>query len=296
MHRLRVESRALLELVLLPGLAAVLPWAWCFALFRRLARRDWLYRADARASLAAAREEIPVADAPEWLARFRLARLVDHADFWLSRCRSDRWLDRHLVWEGAERLPAAPFVAVFFHAGPGFWPLRALARRHGGVVALAAPLDLRSRAGSWVGFVYGALRQREMQRAARRALLIPPGTVRRGGAALARGEVVMGAPDVPGEPRRAREVHAFGRCARLPGGLLDMARQAGVPVAVLAFPPDACGGRRLRVMACLDGADPALAQAVAEHWEAVIRDAPWAFNLWPVFQRFFHTPVVNSPE
>ena len=43
-HRLRVELRDLIELVLVPGLAAVLPWRWCFALFKHLARIDWFYR------------------------------------------------------------------------------------------------------------------------------------------------------------------------------------------------------------------------------------------------------------
>ena len=42
--RLRVELRDVLELVLLPGLAVLLPWDACFALFRRMARWEWLYR------------------------------------------------------------------------------------------------------------------------------------------------------------------------------------------------------------------------------------------------------------
>mgnify|MGYP001006485533 FL=1 len=37
-HALRVQARDLLELWLLPGLAALLPWRWCFALYRRQAR------------------------------------------------------------------------------------------------------------------------------------------------------------------------------------------------------------------------------------------------------------------
>ena len=44
--RLRTELRDLLELVLLPGLAAVLPWPLCFRLFRWLAcAARWLMRA-----------------------------------------------------------------------------------------------------------------------------------------------------------------------------------------------------------------------------------------------------------
>ena len=41
-QRLRTEARDLIELVLAPGLASVLPWPWCFAIFKRLARVRWL--------------------------------------------------------------------------------------------------------------------------------------------------------------------------------------------------------------------------------------------------------------
>ena len=44
-QRLRTEARDLIELVLAPGLASVLPWPWCFAIFKRLARVRWLYGA-----------------------------------------------------------------------------------------------------------------------------------------------------------------------------------------------------------------------------------------------------------
>ena len=54
-NRLRTELRDLLELVLLPGLAAVLPWPLCYRLFRRLARWDGLYREASHAALAQAR-------------------------------------------------------------------------------------------------------------------------------------------------------------------------------------------------------------------------------------------------
>ena len=42
--RLKREVRDLFELVLIPGLAAVLPWPVCFALFKRISNWRWLYR------------------------------------------------------------------------------------------------------------------------------------------------------------------------------------------------------------------------------------------------------------
>ena len=53
--RLRVELRDVLELVLLPGLAVLLPWGACFALFRRMARWNWLYRESCEEALDEAR-------------------------------------------------------------------------------------------------------------------------------------------------------------------------------------------------------------------------------------------------
>ena len=52
LSRPRVEARDLVELVLLPGLAAVLPWPLCFRLFRRLSRWGWPYRAACEAAPA----------------------------------------------------------------------------------------------------------------------------------------------------------------------------------------------------------------------------------------------------
>ena len=80
-QRLRHEARDLLELVLLPGLAAVLPWRWCFGLFKWIARKPFLYREAVGRALAEARERGWAGDEGDWLARRRLVTLIDHADF-----------------------------------------------------------------------------------------------------------------------------------------------------------------------------------------------------------------------
>ena len=67
--RLRVELRDVLELVLLPGLAALLPWDACFALFRRMAHWRWLYREQCEKALAEAKKRgaLRPADEARWL-------------------------------------------------------------------------------------------------------------------------------------------------------------------------------------------------------------------------------------
>jgi len=125
--RLANEARDLLELVLLPGIAALLPWRLCFRLFRWLCGRDFLYRASCNEALAQARARGWVrGDAGEWLRTRRLVTLIDHADFYLARSRSDRWMARHLSVQGEWPSPAQPAILCTFHWGAGMWGLRHL--------------------------------------------------------------------------------------------------------------------------------------------------------------------------
>ena len=95
-RRLRREARDALELVLLPGLAAVLPWRCCFWIFKKLARQPWLYRESSEKALTEARQRGWVQDSQRWLTERRLTTLVDHADHYLARTRSNAWLRRHV--------------------------------------------------------------------------------------------------------------------------------------------------------------------------------------------------------
>ena len=115
-QRVRTELRDLIELVLLPGLAAVLPWRWCFALFKALAHRPWLYRQACERALAEAKARVTIDDEARWLWTRRLITLVDHADLYLSATRSNAWLRQHVTVQGHNRVnPAccAPFIGVW---------------------------------------------------------------------------------------------------------------------------------------------------------------------------------------
>lgn len=293
MRWLKTELRALLEYLLLPGLAALLPWPWAFALFRRLARWPWLYAPEWRPALAAASVLLPVADAVDWAWRYRLLRLIDHADFWLSRTRGESWMRRHLHQEGEWPAPGEPFVGVFFHWGPGLWPVRALRAAGHRCAVLAARFSRRSMGGAWLGYRYGAARLDELARVAGRPLIYAPGSTARALAVLAEGDCVLGAPDTPPtETRAVVPVRLFGRPARYAEGLVRIARRAGVPVLVLCFPPDLeTGRRRVRVLGSFDSADPALLQRLVDLWQERLVEAPWAFTLWPMFDSFFTPPA-----
>lgn len=98
--RLKLEARDLVELVLAPGLAALLPWPISFAIFKRLARWRLLYRSQCDSALAQARARGWVEDEADWLLKRRLVTLVDHSDFYLARTRGSGWMRRHLAVDG----------------------------------------------------------------------------------------------------------------------------------------------------------------------------------------------------
>ena len=125
--RWRPHLREALELVLLPGLAAVMPWGGCFRVFWWLSKRcHWLYRDPCERALheVQARGWVTPAQAPLWLAQRRLVTLIDHADLYLAATRSNRWMQRHLQVQG--KWPAAGQAGILatFHWGAGMWGLR----------------------------------------------------------------------------------------------------------------------------------------------------------------------------
>src|SRR5690606_32578349 len=97
---LRIETRCLLELYLIPGLCVLLPWSIGFRWLRFCARWPRLFSQEWRAALAEAQRWVVIDDPARWAQQYRACRLVDHADYWLSRTRSRGWLDRHVTVRG----------------------------------------------------------------------------------------------------------------------------------------------------------------------------------------------------
>lgn len=295
---LRVESRCLLELYLLPGLCALLPWAIGYRWLRFCARWPWLFGAEWRAAYAAAQPFLPAQDEAQWGHDYRTCRLVDHADFWLSRTRTRRWLTRYISSTGSWHATQQAAVGVFFHWCAGMWAIRALSVAGPSSAVLAGRFSKRSMGMSWLAYCYGHLRLAELARAGGRPLIYAPGTLKRAAAELAAGNWVTGTPDVPPtETRLARPVQLFGRPAQFTEGLLRIAREAGVPVVMFTLGLDLASGRRdLRIEGPFDPHDPDLLQRIASYWEALIREKPWGFTLWPMMPAYFHTPTEGGVE
>jgi hypothetical protein len=292
MQRLRTELRDLLELVLLPGLAAVLPWRWCFALFRRLARVQWLYRGPCLHALAGARAygREGLGDEADWMAMRRLVTLVDHADLYLALTRSDGWMRRHMSVQGQWPAPGQAGLLLSFHWGAGMWGLRSASAHGLDVHALVAATEGAPFAGRTVLHRYALARTRCVGRALRNAPLVVSGSLRPVVQALRRNEQVLAVVDVPADQVSASlPVALCGRTAHVPKGLLRLAVDMHVPVTVYVTGFDAQTGRRqLRVHSLgMHGDVQVLAGAVFRHLQECMDESHASWHFWGEASRFF---------
>lgn len=291
------ELQAALERVLLPGLAAVLPWPWCARLYWQLARAGFLYRGEVDAAWEQARRYL-AAD-PQWRRRARFHLLVDNADYFLSRCRGRGWLQRHVRVSGAENLAGGvnAMLLVTFHWGQGFWALRWL-REHGLPAAwLHAPVPHRLRFGEYVGGLMGRLRIRQVGRLAGAAPIPVGGSVAAMRDRLRKGLPVMAMPDAPIRPgQRTLAVELLGRPARIAAGVIRMAAEDRVPVHAYLMRVDPRSGRRhLAIGPRLPAGDAAqLAQALADVLSGAIREDPAAWYVWAHADGFFSADAAQQ--
>lgn len=284
LHYFRVQLRDLVELYALPLLAVVLPWPWCFALYKRCAQSAWLYRQTAGRALAQAQALGYVAPSPDgvaqgglassaamaaaaangqthdahgshcahdlpdaatWLAQRKLVTLVDHADHYLSRTRSSRWLRRYVDVQGQWPEPDKAAVLCTFHWGAGMWSLRHA--RHAGlkIHALAAPLQGAQFAGRPVLHAYAKARTASAAREMGQPTLDASQSMRPVLRALKAGEQVLAVVDVPPDTVNASlSVPLLGRTAQVPRGLLRLAAEQGLPVVVFVVGINLATGRR----------------------------------------------------
>ena len=291
-QRLRTEARDLIELVLAPGLASVLPWPWCFAIFKRLARVRWLYGAACAQALeqAQARGQVAEGDAARWLAVRRLVTLVDHADHYLAVSRSNAWMQRHLTLHGQWPSPENSGILCTFHLGAGMWALRHASSSGLRIHALVASMEGTPFAGRTILHWYVRARTRSVGHALGRAPLVVSGSLRPVIQALRRDEQVLAAVDVPSDQVSASvPICLRGMAARVPKGLLRLAVDYKVPVTVYVTGLNAHNGQRsLRIvqLGAWDDLD-ALVAAVFGHLETALCEDAAAWHFWGESHRFF---------
>ena len=292
-RRLRSEARDLLELVLVPGIAAVLPWSLCFRLFRWLCRFDFLYRDECRQALAHAAERGWVrGDPAQWLIDCRLVMLIDNADFYLSRTRGDPWMAKHLETQGHWPAPDQPAILCTFHWGAGMWALRHMGSQGLSAHALVAPHLRANFAGQAVRYHYYAARNRENE-SALGTRSIEASALRRLMRTLSARQQVAVAADVPSDQAAANElIPIIGMHARVPRALFRIAVELQVPIYVYLTGIRMSDGKRtLKIEPLSSGSD--IRSLILEAFgllEQAIGEEPAAWHFWKVAPRFFCEP------
>ncbi len=293
--RLINEGRDLFELVLVPGIAAVLPWAMCFRLFRWGCRFDVLYRQECRDALAHAQARGYVrGDPAKWLQTCRLVALIDNADFFLSRTRSSKWMTRHLHVDGEWPKPGAAALLCTFHWGAGLWALRHIGSHALTAHAIIAPHVRANFRGRTVRYLYYAARNRETTRALGTEPIAVSNTPRPVLNALRLGEQIIAAVDVPSDQVAASEpIVILGFNARVPRGLFRIAAESNVPMHVFLTGFQLSDGKRtLSIHPITSGGD--MQQLIRESFavlEKAIEASPAAWHFWKVAPRFFSDHV-----
>ena len=289
-YRFRREARDLLEVVLLPGIAAVLPWSLCFALFRRLAHWQWLYRESCEAALAQAKQRGHCHDDRAWAWERRLVTLLDHADHYLFRTRSDAWIARNVELSGNWGETGQAGLLWTFHWGTGLWALR-----HARVAGLHPNMVLDAPqgpdfAGRTVFGRYVRARMRSVQLALERPIIFAPGAMDGVRSALARQEQVAVVMDVPQDQVKVtRTTDILGYRVSVPAALATMAVEQALPVTVFSMGVDLRTGRRQLSVVPLGTPSNAevLTDTAFAHLDGLLKASPAAWHLWSEAPRFF---------
>ena len=280
--RLRHALGDAVLLFLLPGLVALLPWWLGFRVLRRLARVPRLWRNAIGPAWTNAKSYLPDANEASWKCEQRLLRLVDTTDTYLTLLRGDRWWQRHVDVSG-EWPASGARVFLTYHWGGAHWIWRFL-RAHGfdaGFVARRA--DGRSLGMGRLSHAYASFRGWAMRRIGSRGPLFVGGGKSALREELDRGASVVGMLDLPsGSKQRAAEVPLFGRTARMPVGLAQLAVDAGRPITLFSAGLDPQTGRRtLRIesLALDTDVDEAM-RRYAAHLDMRLRERPAFWQIW----------------
>ena len=291
MQRLRTELRDLLELVLLPGLAAILPWRWCFPLFQRLARLRCLYREPCEAALLQARSRGWAGEnEAHWIWVRRLVTLVDHADHYLGLWRSDAWMQKHLQVQGVWPTSEQGVLLLTFHWGAGYWGLRHAASQGLRPHALVATLGSQVYQGRTVMSWYARSRNAHVARTLGSPTIDVAQQLKQVIKALRDKQALLGVVDVPSDQARvSMTVEILGRQARVARGLFRLAVDQKVPVLVYITGLDTRTGLRflrIKSIGVYKTVEELAIRVFDELGQIIAEDAP-AWHFWGIAERIF---------
>ncbi|GAB4216072.1 MAG: hypothetical protein Fur007_15380 [Rhodoferax sp.] len=293
------EGRDLLEVVLLPGLAAVLPWGLCFKLYQRMARWNWLYREQVdSAHQRAAAMGWGGKDTAHWRWVRRLTILVDHADHYLGLTRSDRWMQCHVTVQGAWPEDAQALLLTTFHWGNGYWGLRharsAGLRPH----ALVASLETPTYLGRWVLTRYARARNANVARTLGASVFDTKKQLKNLVQAVRCREPLLAVVDAPVEMgQNAVTIRLLGCSARFAGGMVRLIEAHHLSTVVYWTGLNTRTGQRFLTIlpAIKDHQGDALVASLYAPLQRLIQENAPAWHFWGEAPRIFTTVCAQPP-
>ncbi|RMW94617.1 hypothetical protein EBQ26_12215 [Allofranklinella schreckenbergeri] len=289
--------RDAIELFLLPGLAAILPWRLAFAVLRWLAFH-WRYpyrpTVEAAWQQALARGQVQPEQQHVWQAERRLVTLVDHADMYLSLTRNPRrymahWLEASGQWTP----PGQAAVLVTFHWGAGMWGLHHARAAGLQPVALIEALNPSHFPGRPLLYHYARWRIQQVRKALGQAPVDISQSLRPILQALRAQQQVLVVADVPADRAGSSiSVEFAGQRTQVPRALLKLMAQQRIPVCYYITGIDLLTGQRFVRMQPLGAFDDAeaLAAALFARLDGLMAEKNAAWHLWDQAPRFWGNP------
>jgi hypothetical protein len=300
-QRLQAELRDACELVLVPGLAAVLPWRWCFPVFQRLAHVRWLYQDACETALRQARAlGWAGVDESHWLWERRLVTLIDHADHYLGLARSDTWMQKHLQVEGHWPTLEQGVLLMTFHWGAGFWGLRHAAAHGLRPHALVASLESPAYVGRTIMTWYGRSRNAHVARVLGSPNIDVARHLKQVIQTVQNHHSLLGVMDVPAdEASGAMVIELLGMRAYVPRALFRLAVDQQLSVIVYVTGLNTQNGKRflrIKQLSRHDQVEDLAAEVFHELAQTIAEDAA-AWHFWGIADRFFRVqrkPIANQ--
>ncbi|HZP64839.1 MAG TPA: hypothetical protein VFB32_00900 [Rudaea sp.] len=290
-HRLAADA---FGLWLAPLAAAVLPGRAGYALARRCARSERLYRDAVDAAWAVAQRYCTDADVSAWKYRYRLLRLVDHVDSYSTLLHGARWWRHRIDRQGEWPVADGPRVFLTYHWGAGHWIWRELQAAGFHASFLARRPEGRALGVTRLSHWYGAFRAWALPRIGSRGPLFVGGSRDAIAEALRAGTSIVGMLDLPAAAQqRAIELPFAGRRVRFPIGLTEIAVAGRFPVTLFAAGLDVATGRRRLWIENLDqgaGIEEVM-RRYAALLEARVAETPEFWQLWREAPAMFVMPA-----
>lgn len=281
----RTWRRQLEECVLLPAIAAALPWPLAWRVLQALAVRGHAFGDETAHALATCSQLGFAIDVDEWMLRHRLTRIIDQVDPALSATRGDGWMDRYVAISG-DALPPPPCIFVGFHYGTGFWSLRHFRRKGHRVAFISASIDPRRWHAESLRLAFMNWRLARVARDGGEPIIYVGGSSDRIRAALRRGTSVLALIDVPEPASSTVRVNLLDQEVELPDGILRIGREQRVPLlAFVATLASGTGERRLRFTRLPDDPEAALL-ALVTLLDRALREDPASWHFWAQWFRF----------